>query len=76
MTSEELTLAMVAILNEGVAGIPVPDLRNLASGILMAKGTPGALRVGNMLLELIALNQRYSEELGQDPAQIGIGSGV
>jgi len=58
---------MLAILNGGVAGASIPDLENIANGLLMAKKTPGALQVGNMLLEMIALNQEYSRSVALDP---------
>jgi len=60
MTPNDVTEKMLEILNQGVAGIAIPDLQNIANGLLMAKGRiPGALAIGNMLLAMIALNQDY-----------------
>lgn len=67
MTPDEATQGMLAILNEGVANLKMDDLTILANGLLMAKNTPGALQIGNMLHQMVALNKLYSESIGEDP---------
>ena len=70
MTPHDVTDGMLDILNEGVAGMNVADLITLANGLLMANKTPGAMRIGNMLHAMVALNQEYCGALECDPWKI------
>ncbi len=71
MTQNDLTLRMLATVNDGVAGIPVPELRSFANGLLMVKDNLAAKRIGNMLLELVQLNEQYTGVIDSDPFSVG-----
>lgn len=57
---DRLTGRMLDTVNEGVAGLPIPVLANIGRRLLMATDTPGAYRVGQMIMELIEINRMYS----------------
>lgn len=67
--ADQLTHRMLDILNYGVAGVAIADLKRLANGLLITD-TPGAARVGRMLLDLANLNLEYSASMEIDPKLI------
>jgi len=60
--SEEVTLKLLEVVNQGMAGLAIRDLHGLGLWMLANKNLPGAERIGNMFFEMIALNVEYSSE--------------
>lgn len=67
MDSEEVTLKLLEVVNEGMAGIPVKDLHTLGIWMLAHKELPGAERIGEMFFSMIKLNLEYTRSLEINP---------
>ena len=67
MDSEEVTLKLLEVVNEGMAGIPVKDLHTLGIWMLAHKELPGAERIGEMFFSIIRLNLEYTRSLERSP---------
>jgi len=68
--SEEVTLKLLEVVNEGMAGIPVKDLHTLGVWMLSHKELPGAERIGEMFFSMIKLNLEYTRSLEIDPLKL------
>lgn len=60
---QELTDRMLDVVNQGLSGVSVPALADIARGLMLASGVQGARQVGDMLYKLVELNREYSEIL-------------
>jgi len=63
MDSEEVTLKLLEVVNQGMAGLRVEELRTLGIWMLAHKELPGAARIGEMFFAMIRLNVEYSRSV-------------
>jgi len=70
MDSEEVTLRLLEVVNDGMAGLPIEDLRNLGIWMLAHKELRGADRIGEMFFKMIRLNQEYTKSTQLRPLRL------